>query len=248
MASADPRVELCAAQAEVEALEANIVVKQAASVAEKDKNVRASLNLEVKALERQKATAQRRQKMAQVKLRKAELAAGADPNASAQGAAAAQDDDWTAHVDPGSGNTYYCNAKTGETAWTKPECAVAKTDEAWTEQLDAGSGQTYYYNTTTGETSWTNPNAAVQEEKAVVTSVATSAWTEHLDEASGTTFFYNTQTGETSWTRPEEANEAAAKVEDDWQENTDPASGQTYFFNPKSGETSWTHPSAVGGA
>jgi len=38
---------------------------------------------------------------------------------------AVQDDDWVETVDPASGNVYYCNAKTGESSWTKPSALLS---------------------------------------------------------------------------------------------------------------------------
>lgn len=261
----DPRSEVAAAQAELQVIESNIAAKTAESQAAKDKNDRAALRLQVQALERQKTAATRRQKAAQVKLRKAELA---DPNSPSK--MAAQQDDWTEHVDPGSGNPYYYNAKTGETSWTKPAQAAAANPVAqaaepvaagladgWTEHLDAASGRTYYYNASTGETSWERP-AQTSQQQQQQTPVAVSepspaglpeGWTEHLDPGSGRTYYYNASTGVTSWDRPAPTAQKAMPAESDWTENIDPATGNKYYYNAKTGESSWTQPaSPLGGA
>jgi len=206
MASGDPRHELAAAQAELDALESKILAKQAEVEATKDKNERAALRLEVQSAERQKAAATRRLKAAQVKLRKAELTTPA-----------AAEDDWAEHVDAQTGNRFYFNTKTGESSWTKPasmsqsaEPALVKADETpkaaanveeWTEHVDAQSGRTFYYNVATGETSWSKPGTVSLEPQQVQTAAAGAQeqdWTEHIDPVSGNNFYYNTKTGETS--------------------------------------------------
>lgn len=259
--------ELAAAQAELQDVEYRMAAKQMELEATplKDKNQRASVNLEIKALERSKTAAARKQKMATVKARKAEIEAGG-------GAVnVALPDDWQESLDPASGNPFYYNSKTGESSWTRPAApepapatsssaqpAAASSQaatqagglaEGWTEHVDPGSGKTFYYKVATGETSWTKPEAP-QEQTPAESSAPASDWAEHVDPGTGNTFYYNAKTGETSWTNPEPAKSAAATAtpaaaaDEDWQESIDPASGNPFYYNPKTGETSWTKPAA----
>jgi len=74
-----------------------------------------------------------------------------------------QDSTWRKLTDA-RGNTYYYNAITNKTSWTKPtkedeEAEKAKASEClenWKEAKDQ-YGRTYYYNTITNETSWNLP-------------------------------------------------------------------------------------------
>lgn len=58
-------------------------------------------------------------------------------------------DAWEEHIDPSSGDTFYFNTLTGETAWYLP---------GWSEVVDAASGEKYWYNYETNETSMFNPD------------------------------------------------------------------------------------------
>ena len=62
-------------------------------------------------------------------------------------------------VDPSTGATYYTNAATGETSWTKPTdyASAEPADSEWAEQTDPSTGAVYYLNMTTGESAWTKP-------------------------------------------------------------------------------------------
>jgi len=271
MAACDPRIELETAQAELQLLENKIFAKQAEAEAAKDKNVRASLRLEVQSAERQKAAATRRVKAAQVKLRKMELSGSNPTSPSAMGCVAASiGDDWQEHICPQTGNPYYCNVKTGESSWTRPvsqpplanavatpveqQQAAAKAEE-WTEHVDPQSGRTFYFNAATGETSWTQPASASQQQSTQLpgtNSASQDDWTEHVDPGSGNKFYYNAKTAETSWTSPEPALKevlpaqvVATASDSEWTENVDPSTGQKFYFNILTQESSWTQPSTL---
>jgi len=226
MTSGDPKSELACAQTELDVIEQKLAAKEQEVLGSKDKNQRASLNLDIKALERQKSAAQRKQKAALVKLRKAENAS-ADPGASST--ALVTTDDWTEHVDPSTGNPFFHNAKTGETSWTKPASAAKQAEEGapkaegWTEHQDPQSGRTFYYNAVTGESSWTKPaSTAASPQQAAI---ADDGWTEHLDQASGKNFYYHAKTGETSWTKPVPLASSTTTSNEARRENIDPSSG-----------------------
>jgi hypothetical protein len=246
--AADPRSEIATAQAELQEIEQRIAAKLQDSFVVQDKNVRATLRLEIQSAERQKTAATRRLKAAQVKLRKAEIASSGNIGSTA---GVAQEGDWTEHLDAQCGRNFYYNVKTGETSWTKPSPAAQTTSAnavaagtkavQWTEHLDPQSGNTFYYNATTGETSWTKPS------QASPAPAPQEDWTEHTDPASGNIFFYNAMTGETSWTRPDPVTQQPLTegiTDFEWTENIDPASGQKYYFNTITQESSWTRPSS----
>jgi len=135
-----------------------------------------------------------------------------------QARAAAKVEDWTEHVDPQSGRTFYYNARTGETSWTKPDTACQEqqltqpagavgVQDDWTEHLDSASGNKFYYNTRTGETSWTRPEPAIKEMQAQqpLATAPDSEWTENVDPSTGQKFYFNVLTRESSWTKPSTA-------------------------------------------
>jgi len=121
---------------------------------------------------------------------------------------------WAAHLDPGSGRTFYYKEATGETSWEipQPEPAAAGAPAAasgalpdgWAEHLDAGSGRTFFYNAGTGETSWDRPQAtsATAAPAPAASSALPEGWAEHVDPGSGRTFYHNVGTGETAWEKP----------------------------------------------
>jgi hypothetical protein len=82
---------------------------------------------------------------------------------------------WEAVVDPDSGDTYYWNAESGETAWERPRPVAApeaaeepppppaakrtSLPPGWEAVLDPDSGDTYYWNADTGDVAWEQPTA-----------------------------------------------------------------------------------------
>lgn len=124
-------------------------------------------------------------------------------------------EEWTEHVDPQSGQTFYYNATTGETSWTKVEIrpvlqeqqsaqppAQCPLDADWTEHVDPASGNIFYYHTKTGETSWTRPESVLKALETQQSACLGNEWTETFDQSSGQKFYYNVGTGESSWTNP----------------------------------------------
>lgn len=94
---------------------------------------------------------------------------------------------WTTHLD-GEGRTYYANAATGETTWTRP--ATSMLPDGWTAHQDS-EGRTFYANASTGESAWTCPEVAVLPD----------GWSAHQD-SEGRTFYVNATSGESTWTCP----------------------------------------------
>lgn len=102
-------------------------------------------------------------------------------------------DGWVKSLDPGgSGNYYYANTGTGETAWScppgciDPDAPAAAPAEAaapaggalpegWVEALDPGSGRSYYVHAASGTTSWEHPGSAAAPDAGAGAGAATAA-------------------------------------------------------------------------
>lgn len=190
----------------------------------------------------------------------------ADAGAEAGGA----EDEWAEYLDEASGLTYWFNAVTGETTWTKPsadgtagdgeerEFATELLDEndpaAW-ETVTADDGSIYYYNTVTGVSQWDEPQA-LQAKLRAAAAFSSAAPTEesnvaddpddwqsvHDDE--GNDYYFNAKTGESAWQRPGLLGKvlAASRATKalQWWRAED-EHGNEYFYN-EAGETSWTDP------
>jgi hypothetical protein len=122
---------------------------------------------------------------------------------------------WTA-VEDASGQTYYYNTITGETAWDLPkqeplaEDAKEASLPSWGEQEESAMA--------TNETETPNneePTILPTSDDAVLTADGMAApepqremppmppgWTEVIDETSGRPYYFNTISDETSWERP----------------------------------------------
>jgi len=164
---------------------------------------------------------------------------------------------WAAHLDAGSGRTFYYNAATGETAWEKPQpvaAAASALPEGWVEHLDAGSQRSFFHNASTGETSWERPQPALA---ALAPAAALGAlpvgWMEHVDPGTGRSFFCNAATQETSWERPAPVSAApenthpapGSALPEGWAEHSDPSSGRIFYYKAATGETSWEMPAGA---
>jgi hypothetical protein len=66
---------------------------------------------------------------------------------------------WQTVQDPASGRTYYYNASTQKTSWSKPTGAEENNSlpAGWQKVDDPNTGRSYYYNASTQKTSWTLP-------------------------------------------------------------------------------------------
>lgn len=166
---------------------------------------------------------------------------------------------WAAHLDPGSGRTFYYKEATGETSWETPQAEPAAAagapaaasgalPDGWAEHLDAGSGRSFFYNAGTGETSWERPQAPAAASAAApaATGALPEGWAEHLDPGSGRTFYCNAGTGETAWEKPVAFASAPAPLSnalpEGWVEHVDPGSGRTFYCKTATGETAWERP------
>ena len=58
-------------------------------------------------------------------------------------------DGWEAHVDEGTGNTYYSHEESGTTTWDLTE--------GWEPHVDEGTGNTYYHREDSNSTTWESP-------------------------------------------------------------------------------------------
>ena len=105
---------------------------------------------------------------------------------------------WATVQDPASGRTYYYNASTQKTSWSKPTGAEENNSlpAGWQKVDDPNTGGSYYYNTSTQETSWTKPTGAVENNSLP------AGWNKVDDPKTGGSYYYNATTRETSWTLP----------------------------------------------
>jgi len=150
--------------------------------------------------------------------------------------------DWSALVDPDSGETYYANEVTGETTWDKPTSEQESNNNTtpsfddhlppdWIALEDAQSGDTYYLNQVTMATTWERPTAT-DEKHHSTNDVSINpidqlppGWEAIYDPSCGE-YYYAHESGETQWEIPESepnpADDDGADVKSDPQ---DPAEG-----------------------
>lgn len=101
---------------------------------------------------------------------------------------------WLAHVEPGTGATYY--AKGADVRWERPDEACQGVAQ-WQSRVDPATGATYFYNEATRETSWTPP-----QEPTLEVNASKGEWLTRRDAASSVDYYYHTVSGATAWTRP----------------------------------------------
>jgi hypothetical protein len=118
------------------------------------------------------------------------------------------DDSWKECVSP-TGDTYYFNVYTKETAWNKPDAgeraAVSATLHAvrgWSEHVSSSTGKKYYKNIHTGESTWKVPQLPA----------APSGWSVLVDESNADNVVYqHNATGSTQWEHPHDADHDASQ-------------------------------------
>eukprot|EP00936_MAST-01D_sp_MAST-1D-sp1_P002043 g2043.t1 len=137
---------------------------------------------------------------------------------------------WEQLIDDTTGDVYYYNPATEQTAWDPP-AALTTMDKQAQSDSDAQNG-------------------AVSE--------AEDEWEEYLDETSGDAYFFNPRTRETRWSQPSvvglrKVTSSSAAAEDeqeqgkeeqkegrgDWEKHIDETSGDAYYYNSTTGETKW---------
>ena len=171
-------------------------------------------------------------------------------------------DGWAEEEDLTSGEIYYCNFKTGETSWQRPN-ASEETKLDSSKIIDATDDNNDDYN---------NDYEAEMEDNKV--EVLPAGWVEEKDPSNGETFYYNSISSETRSERPTDTveesevdssvfptqtevlkeeinnkfintdigNASGDELPDGWVEEEDPTSGQVYYCNTFSGITSWDRP------
>ena len=176
--------------------------------------------------------------------------------------------DWTALVDPDSGDTYYANEKTGETTWDRPEqepndiTSPVSDDHLpadWIALEDAQSGDTYYLNQVTMATTWERPTASGESQPSSAndasinykpTDQLPTGWEAIYDPSCGE-YFYANDSGETQWEIPAGDDDVKSDPLDrgdeenlpsGWFAVVDEDSGETYYCNETTGETTWDIP------
>ncbi|CAJ1954685.1 unnamed protein product [Cylindrotheca closterium] len=170
--------------------------------------------------------------------------------------------DWVEAVDESTGQTYYYNTVTQETAWERPPMASDG------QEKDAGDADEAEYSTAEDD----QTDGVVDDSTPTTEDEMPADWIEAVDESSGQTYYYNTATQETSWEKPlttsDARDEVAADATDDRSETeenqedaavnettpetdeglpsdwieTEDGNGQVYYYNTVTNETSWERP------
>jgi hypothetical protein len=175
---------------------------------------------------------------------------GAGPDAGGGGA---DDHGWEECADD-EGNTYYYNAKSGDSQWERPAAMRLKAlvhTGLWRGYAGDGSAG----DGSAGDASAGDASASHGDE-----------WEECYDAESGATYFYNSRSGESAWERPaamrlralvntgmwqgyvdgtaaEEPPAQEGADGDEWEE-CDDGEGNSYFYNARTGESAWEKPAA----
>lgn len=179
---------------------------------------------------------------------------------------------WVEVVDETSGQSYYYNKVTEDTAWERPTLEAEDLVDQNEPEVVGASTEDFPAEGGEPESTKVLSEARPGDDD----SVAPSDWVEAVDESTGQTYYYNTLTQETSWEMPtelmeEEApseksdagdgedgllTEELAETEDlaapfapaegalpsGWVAAIDESSGKTYYYNAVTDETSWELP------
>ena len=163
--------------------------------------------------------------------------------------------EWSHHVDPDSGYTYYLNETTGETTWEKPEGyddGEANSDlPEWSRVLDPSSGEYYYYNNLSGESSWTEPEGFDNKESeaamknALQRSVSIADLPHNLAlliAARKVQAVFRAKQGRKEMREKRAQKDAQDHGKSGWIKEHDATSGYDFWYNTETGESTWEDP------
>ena len=161
--------------------------------------------------------------------------------------------EWTEHVDPETGKTFYHNEDTGVSQYENPEAkksnvekfvqkefakarrrsiTVREVNKEWTEHVDPETGKTFYHNEDTGISQYENPAEDKEEDK------------EEEEEASGLTGVRAFVQAEFKKKRRSSISE---KMNDEWTIHTDPETNSIFYHNETTGMSTWQIPDEMTG-
>jgi len=136
---------------------------------------------------------------------------------------------WVETADPTSGQSYFYNADTQETSWTRPIVNLPTTGVENVELAD-NNEPVWAENVDDQHAPEESEDQEAEEDSAGVTALQADAV---LEETEATTVLSVHDASESG---------TGEVLPPGWVELTDPTSGQTYYFNERSEETSWDRP------
>ena len=172
--------------------------------------------------------------------------------------------DWSEMNDGATGNTYWYNAKTGESTWLKPaeiEAAQAEADAAKAAAkaaadvpaAEAAAAEAAAAEATDedddGGADSDESDAAWTRRRGRSTVVdALSGWECFKDPKTGKNFWWHAETGESTWDTPaatwgaRRRRSLTKQTRGDWEQLFDPETERDFWYNKKTGISQWATP------